>query len=375
MGIQVHNSEEHSMHRQITASDLARRLGTDPAPFVLDVRNPDEHAAWSIPTAVNIPLAELAGRLGELPDGEELVVHCAAGARSAQAAALLVDAGYPVAELAGGMGAWAEVYDTAEITAGDVTIVQVRRRAKGCLSYVVGAGDTAFVVDPSADVEVYEGLATYRGWRIARVFDTHLHADHLSGARMLARRTGASIHLNPADTFDFDYEPLTDGDAFTLPGGTSFGVSVLHTPGHTEGSTIFQVGDGALLTGDTLFVDGVGRPDLAERAEEFARNLHRSLTERVLVADRDALVLPSHHGGDVTVEPDVLVAATVGELIDRLEPLGYDEPDFVRWASAAATDRPPNYVEIINANMGRPRVGYEELRRLELGPNRCSVPA
>jgi len=361
------------MHRQITAADLARRLGTTDAPFVLDVRNPDEHEAC--PTAVNIPLAELPDRLAELPSGEELVVHCAAGGRSAQAAALLVESGYPVAELAGGMGAWAQVYDTAEITAGDVTIVQVRRRAKGCLSYVVGAGDTAFVVDPSADVEVYEALATYRGWRIARIFDTHLHADHLSGARMLARRTGASIHLNPADTFDFDYEPLTDGDAFTLPGGTAFGVSVLHTPGHTEGSTIFQIGDAALLTGDTLFVDGVGRPDLAERAEEFARNLHRSLTDRVLVADREVLVLPSHHGDDVTVEPDTLVAATVGDLVDRLEPLGYDEPAFVQWAASAATDRPPNYVEIVHANMGRPRVGYEELRRLELGPNRCSLPA
>src|SRR3546814_12320613 len=87
------------------------------------------------------------------------------------------------------MGSWAEVYDTAELPAGDATVVQVRRRAKGCLSYVVGAGDTAFAIDPSTKVSVYERVAAERGWRITRIFDTHLHADHLSG-RSEERRVG-----------------------------------------------------------------------------------------------------------------------------------------------------------------------------------------
>jgi glyoxylase-like metal-dependent hydrolase (beta-lactamase superfamily II)/rhodanese-related sulfurtransferase len=363
------------MYRQITATELAERLGGEDSPFVLDVRNPDEHAAWSIPSARNIPLSELADRLGELPHQTEVVVHCAAGGRSAEASVLLVESGFRVAELAGGMNAWAEVYDTAELVAGEATIVQVRRRAKGCLSYVVGAGDTAFVVDPSADVEVYEQVAADRGWRIARIFDTHLHADHVSGARLLASRTGASIHLNPADAFAFDFTPLADADRFTLPGGAEFAVSVLHTPGHTEGSTIFRVGNDAVLTGDTLFVDGVGRPDLAARAEEFAGNLHRSLRERVLTLDDEFVVLPGHYGEDVVVESGTVVGATIAELIRRLEPLGYDEAAFVRWASATMAERPPNYVEIIHANMGRPRLAPEDLRRLELGPNRCSVSA
>ena len=363
------------MHRQITAAELAERLGSDRAPFVLDVRTREEHAAWKIPTACNIPVDELPGRLAELPRGTEIVVHCAAGGRSARAAALLVDAGLPVADLAGGMGAWAEVYDTAELAAGDATIVQVRRRAKGCLSYVVGAGEEAYVVDPSADVDVYLRVAAERGWRITRVFDTHLHADHVSGAPQLASQTGASIHLNPADAFEVDFTPLRDGDRFALGGVTEFGVSVLHTPGHTQGSTIFRVGDHAVLTGDTLFVDGVGRPDLAERAEEFAANLFRSLQERVLTLDREAVVLPGHYGEAVEVEPGRPVGATIAELVERLEPLGYDEETFVRWASAATADRPPNYVEIIHANMGHPRLAPDELRQLELGPNRCSVTA
>src|SRR3546814_5791942 len=89
------------MYRQITATDLAARIGSEDPPCVLDVRNPVEHEAWKITTSVNIPVTELADRLVELPAGTELVVHCAAGARSAQAAAVLVDAGFAVAELSG----------------------------------------------------------------------------------------------------------------------------------------------------------------------------------------------------------------------------------------------------------------------------------
>src|SRR3546814_13123283 len=117
------------MYRQITATDLAARIGSEDPPFVLDVRNPDEHEAWKIATSVNIPVTELADRLGELPAGTALVVHCAARARSAQPAAVLVDAGFDVAQLSGGMGSWAEVYATPHLPAGPPHVMHVRLRA------------------------------------------------------------------------------------------------------------------------------------------------------------------------------------------------------------------------------------------------------
>jgi glyoxylase-like metal-dependent hydrolase (beta-lactamase superfamily II) len=147
---------------------------------------------------------------------------------------------------------------------------------------VVGAGEEAFVVDPSLETDRYMDEAARRGWRITRVYDTHLHADHISGARALAGATGASLHLNPADAFEFAFVPLADGHYFELGGQVHFGVSVFSTPGHTRGSTVFEIGGRAILTGDTLFIDGVGRPDLAERAEEFAHDLYRSLHTKVL---------------------------------------------------------------------------------------------
>ena len=363
------------MYRDISAAELAARLGGDDEPFVLDVREPDEVAEWAISSAVvNVPVAELPARISELPDDREIVVVCASGSRSALASDVLAQQGLRVANLRGGMAAWGALYDwvVTELD-DDVRVVQVRRRGKGCLSYVVGAGDEAFVVDPSLDIEVYLEVAAEHGWQITRVFDTHLHADHVSGARTLAVRAGASLHLNPADTFAFDFVALRDGDAFALGGSAAFSVAALRTPGHTEGSTVYFVDERVVLTGDTLFVDGVGRPDLAERAEEFADNLYRSLHERVLTLPDDALVMPGHYGDAVRVHPDAPVAARLGELRATLAPLTFEEQAFVAWATERSTPRPPNYVEIVHANMGRSELSDTSLRSLEVGPNRCSV--
>ena len=358
--------------RELAAAELAALIGTDREPFLLDVRQPEEVAAWAVPGVVNVPLGELPHRLSEVPGDRQVVAICASGNRSSEATALLARAGYRACNLTGGMAAWSQVYDTAvsELTAGE--IVQVRRRSKGCLSYVVGSGDEALVVDPSLEVDLYVALARSRGWRITRVVDTHLHADHLSGARDLAARTGASLHLSPFDAFEFDFHPLREGERFSLSGGLEVSIAVVRTPGHTEGSVVLTVGDEAVLTGDTLFVDSVGRPDLAERAEEFARNLHRSLREKILALDDSVSVLPAHYGTATRVVPGEPVAASLGRLRATLPALSLDEDDFVEWATTMVTERPPNYVEIVLLNMGRQPV-TEASAQLEAGPNRCSV--
>ncbi len=361
------------MHRDIQTAELACLLGTDDAPLVLDVRDPDEFSRWSIPGAVNIPAGELGERLTELPGDREVVTVCDSGRRSAQAVRVLDAAGLRAADLLGGMQAWGRTYDDVALEAGGARVVQVRRRGKGCLSYLVGAGDRAFVVDPSADVEVYLGLARAHGWQVERIFDTHLHADHLSGARALRDATGATLHLNPADTFDFDYEPLADGQGFELPGGPGLAVRAVHAPGHTRGSTTYLVDGAALLTGDTLFVESVGRPDLADRAEAFAGALYTTLHQKILVLPDSVLVMPGHYGDTVTVRPDDPVAAALGELRRHLDPLGYDEAAFVAWAAGRSTVKPPNYHAIIEANMGRTDAPLDTLRDLESGPNHCAV--
>ena len=360
-------------HHELAADKLAGLLGTDDEPFLLDVREPGEVAGWSMPGAVNIPLGELAARTDEVPSDRPVVALCASGNRSAHATRFLLHHGYRASNLRGGMAAWAQIYDEAVVDVAGVRIVQLRRRAKGCLSYLVGTGGEAFAFDPSLETDRYLDAARRQGWRISRVFDTHLHADHVSGARRLAKQARASLHLNPADAFEFAFEPIEDGDSFELPGGAELAVGASYTPGPTTGSTVFVLDRAAVLSGDTLFVDGVGRPDLADRAEEFAHDLYRSLHDNVLTLADDALVLPAHYGDGLRVVPGEVVGAELRELRRTLTPLSLDEKGFVAWAARRAVPRPPNYVEIVRTNMGRAHHSHRSATHLEAGPNRCSA--
>ena len=169
-----------------TAESLLSLFSTAEAPFLLDVREPDEFAEWTIPNAVNIPLGTLESRLSEMPGDQAILVICAKGARAQAGAELLATHGIDAAVMDGGMAAWATTYDSVEVALAGATVVQLRRRGKGCLSYLVGAGSEAAVIDPSMDIDRYIKLAAKHGFRITHVFDTHLPADHVSGGRALA---------------------------------------------------------------------------------------------------------------------------------------------------------------------------------------------
>jgi glyoxylase-like metal-dependent hydrolase (beta-lactamase superfamily II)/rhodanese-related sulfurtransferase len=355
---------------EVSAAELASVLGTTRAPVLVDVREPDEFEAWAIPGARNVPLSSLGRQLAAVEHDRRVVVVCASGQRSAKAAGALRAAGIDAANLVGGMLAWAGVYDTASMEVGPFAIVQIRRRGKGCLSYVVASDGEALVVDPPSDIERTLDVVSANGWRITRVVDTHLHADHVSGARTLAAATGAVLHLSPGDWLAFPFSPLRGDDRLELGHAD---VRVLATPGHTLGSVVLDLDGRALLTGDTLFVDGVGRPDLADRASEYAEELYRSLEK--LLSDRPdgVLVLPAHYGDSVEVVPDLVVAASLGDVRSAVPQLAWERDRFVAWASTRATARPPSYVEIVRLNAGETTASLEEVQALELGPNRCSA--
>jgi glyoxylase-like metal-dependent hydrolase (beta-lactamase superfamily II)/rhodanese-related sulfurtransferase len=356
----------------ITTYELLPLLDTDESPFMLDVREPDEVEDWKIPGVHNIPLDTLEKRLDEVPRDEAIVVICAKGTRARQGSEILARHDIASDVLAGGMGAWASTYDSVEGVFGGAIIVQLRRRGKGCLSYVIGAGENCVVIDPSLELEQYLSVASAHDWTITHVLDTHLHADHLSGARDLVAATGAQLWLNPSDDFTFDFEPLGDGRSISLAPGVELTVSAVSVPGHTEGSTMYQLGHSAVFTGDTVFLESVGRPDLADQAEAFAHSLYRSVHERVLALDDSITVFPAHYGAVVDVKAREFVARPLGELRKTLPALALSEPEFVAWAIANVKDRPPNYQHIVAINAGRENVNQESAQ-LELGPNRCAV--
>ncbi len=359
------------MISRLSGDELVARL-EGPDLFIVDVREPDEVADWRIPGAHNIPLGSLEARVGEVPRDRDLVVVCALGLRARQGAEVLAAHGLASSVLEGGMSTWATTYDEVAGQFGEATIVQVRRRGKGCLSYVVGAGSKAVVIDPSRDLEKYRGVARDHNWTITHVLDTHLHADHLSGARELAAATGAALWLNPADPFNFDFEPIADAKAIELKPGVDLVVSSVSVPGHTEGSTMYQLGEFAIFTGDTLFLESVGRPDLADQVESFAHHLYHSLHERVLPLPDEILVFPAHFGPQVEVFSGEFVARELGSLRHALPALDLDESAFVQWAIANVKDRPGNYQEIVRINAGLEEMGTDAAQ-LESGPNRCAI--
>lgn len=179
-----------------------------------------------------------------------------------------------------------------------------------CASYLLGCksrGELA-VVDPHVDLlDTYVELAEAQGARIAAVLETHVQADHVSGLPALVERTGATPYLPAGAGVEFDHEPLADGDVVRV-GNTE--IEAISTPGHAAAHHAYLVTDHArvndpwmVLTGDALLVGDAGRPDLHAHgdrtAEEMARTLYRSLTERLLTLPDHLLLYPAHYSGSV----------------------------------------------------------------------------
>jgi hydroxyacylglutathione hydrolase len=231
----------------------------------------------------------------------------------------------------------------------------------GCASYLIGDEKVgvAAVVDPRFEVDEYLELARYMGVRIEHVFETHNHADHVSGHGRLAAATGATIHIHREAAPEYDHEPFDDGDEWELG---SLVVRALHTPGHRPEHTAFALVDlrrgeepWAVLTGDTLFVGDVARPDLAIERSEGARGIFRSLTAKLLGLGGDVEVWPGHLGGSMCGGPgmDMKTSSTIGFERRHNPVLAIaDEDEFVTRALAGLGPQPPNFRAIVELNRG-----------------------
>lgn len=235
------------------------------------------------------------------------------------------------------------------------------RYETGCASYLFGCGmaGEAAVVDPlESNGEACLAFAKAKGLRIAHVIETHVHADHLSGGRDLAARAGAAYHLHRRADVRFPFEPLDGGQRLAL-GNTL--IDVLHTPGHTPESISLLVTDlrrgpepWFVLTGDTLFVGAVGRPDLPGSEEDNAAELHASLHGRLLTLPDEVEIYPAHFAGSacgagMSGKP----ASTIG-FEKRFNPaLALGRDAFVRQLLASTPGKPPEVERNLWRNQGR----------------------
>jgi glyoxylase-like metal-dependent hydrolase (beta-lactamase superfamily II) len=357
----------------ISASDLRTLLEQGRPLTIVDIRRPDDRE-WTIPGSVAIDAYDAvnAGQLGALADlafdARPAVMVCGRGGTARRAAELLRAQGVDALTLDGGMHAWSTAWNTAHATVGGCEIVQVRRTGKGCLSYMVASNDAAVVIDASLAPDVYDELLRTLGWRLVAVVDTHIHADHLSRSRDLAEMAGAPLYLPANDRVRFGFRALNDLDRIQI--GRSQLVA-WRTPGHTAESTTYVLDNLASFTGDSLFIDGVGRPDLhgsKAQARANAALLYSSLG-RLLQLPPSTLVFPGHVAAPIPFD-NVQLSSTI-DRAGRMPLLRMTEAQFVSAVTERMPPLPANHERIIAANeVGEWPQGAQDL---EAGPNRCAI--
>jgi glyoxylase-like metal-dependent hydrolase (beta-lactamase superfamily II) len=285
---------------------------------------------------------------------------------------LLESMGYKTSVLEKGMMGWNSLHQTVDaVNEKDLLLKQIIRVGKGCLSYLIGSNSTkeCFIVDPSQFAEEYANLAKELGFNIKGVIETHVHADHLSGAKALTALTKTKYYVSSDDfKAKADFVDLKNIDEIEIGSNK---IKIIKTPGHTDGSVCFLVNDNALLTGDTLFLEGVGRPDLArsnEATEKGAKILFNSL-EKIKNLDKNLIILPAHF----TSFEKAPVCEKLNTLLNNNKSSKINsEDEFVNYILNNLPMTPPNYEQIKNINNNFIQVARQMGEQLEFGPNRCA---
>ncbi|MCC3372057.1 MBL fold metallo-hydrolase [Cohnella sp. REN36] len=370
----------------MTAKELARIVLAKEELFILDVRNENDFNDWKIEgesiDILNIPYFELLDGVDEamnrIPVGKKLLVVCAKEGSSKFVAEQMVEAGRTnVHYLADGMKSWSEHLEPVKIGGlkDGGSLYQFVRIGKGCLSYMVISDGEAAVIDTLRMTDLYARFAKEQGAKIKHTLDTHLHADHISGGRKLAEEEGATYWLPPKDAGEvtFSYEKLEESRQITV-GNSTIRIQPIYSPGHTIGSTSFIIDDCYLLTGDILFIESIGRPDLAGQAEDWTGDLRETLYKRYKELSQDLTVLPAHFGKVTELGEGGRVMAKLSDLYRNNPGLNIqDEDAFRRTVTENLPPQPNAYREIRQTNMGKLMPDEDEQREMEIGPNRCAV--
>ncbi|HTH23161.1 MAG TPA: rhodanese-like domain-containing protein [Nitrososphaeraceae archaeon] len=409
---------DSSTLKQIDPSGLKKKIDNNEDIFILDVRTPQEYELWRLSydrhrTPKLIPVDNLLAQgsrlIKELPRDKEIITICAHGIRSMAAANFLNQLGYNVKSLSGGMAGWNKVYDVAQVpvpSQASFRIWQIRRVSKGCMGYMISSiqDKKAVVIDPSREIyNSFLKVAEDNGLIIVKVIDTHQHADHVSGVAKLVKNI--KLNINPEivayfSSFEeysgnenmglYNIKYVGNGDLIEV--GKNVKLRVIHTPGHTKGSMSFFIEPSTsnrdrdepegninpyyyyLFTGDTLFIDGIGRPDLRDEAAEFAGILYETYHQKIDKFPPNTLILPAHfNAASIALKHGIPIYETIESLKKKIMLLSMNKEEFVSLITETVPPKPTNYKTIISIN--KKMLPYDEVQipDLEAGPNSCSI--
>lgn len=233
----------------------------------------------------------------------------------------------------------------------------------GCMSYLIGCpqAKVACVVDPKRDVQDYLDDARNNGMKITHIFETHVHADHVSGNMELKSRTGATICMMKDSPVEFDFLPVDEGQVFEFGNAK---LTAINTPGHTPHSISLLVADKSrgqdpwmVLTGDCMFVGDIGRPDLAgaELIDEQVGNLYNSLYEKLGKLPGSIELFPAHGQGSLCGKGmSAKPSSTIGFEMDHNRILNLSREVFRQELTGAFPERPKSFTHIIETNKQGP---------------------
>jgi glyoxylase-like metal-dependent hydrolase (beta-lactamase superfamily II)/rhodanese-related sulfurtransferase len=392
------DNRSHYSPLEIEPYDLKNKMDSGENLYILDVRTPEEYKSWKIsydkhvePSLIPLDKLSSAEQIRNIPKDSEVITVCSHGMRSKMAAEYLSQLGYNVKSIRGGMVAWNKVNDLALIPSKadpNLKIWQIRRISKGCMTYLISYFNDAVVIDPpcSSAASIYE-IAKKNNLRIKALIETHRHADHLSASITIAKETGAILYLSPLEEYEaeqtltngLEMTFLNDGQRIEITNGHYF--DVIHTPGHTIGSMSFKLEalpdvnehserETFLFSGDTLFVDGTGRPDLHDKVDEFSRTLFLTYKKLSSLPD-NTIVLPSHYSK--SMKHEVPIFKTIGEIKAYVRAFKMDKDEFISYLTSSIPPQPMNYKRILQLNKDLLLCNNLHLDDLEAGPNSCGI--
>ncbi len=370
-----------------TANQLFEWITEGPDFILLDVRNEKDFTNWSVEGPcffpyLNIPyfyfIEDVQGSLQRIPKGQKVRIVCSKEGSAKFVAELLCKNGFSdVGYLQQGIVGWGNALVPRKVTptGSPYTLYQCIRPGKASCSYLLISGEEAMVFDPSRNIEVYRSLAAQHGCTIIKTFETHRQADYISGGPLLADEPSCTMLVAPAD-FEgavFPCETVVDGQVIPFSQGGPE-VLAIHTPGHTMGSTCYLIDQAYLLSGDTVFINTAGRPDLGGKWEDWARELYLSLMLRLRDLADDIVVLPGHYTAWSEANDDQLFAGRLGKLRQTVIAFRLpNEKKFAEFIHDNMRPQPGVYAEIRRVNGGWLKVTPEEADTMDLGKNECGA--
>jgi len=370
------------------AEDLFQWVTTGGNEFLLlDVRVNEEFDRFKVEgpflsDMVNVPYVEFVEHeeesVAKVPAAEKVRIVCAKEGSARYVGEILQNNGFKdVRYLEGGIKTWGNMLIPKLVTSDNrYRLYQFIRPGKASCSYGVICDDEMVLFDPSRNVNFYLDFAKKNGARIIRSFETHLQADFISGSKQIAADSGAQIlgHENDFKDATFNCQRIVDHQVYTFSKDRPQ-IKALHMPGHTPGSTSYLIGDKYLITGDTVFILSIGRPDLGGKAEEWSKLLYHTLKTKIAALDDGLVILPGHYMDWREANPSQIFSDTLGNIKKKNSAIYgiSSETQFIDWIKDHMRPQPEVYAEIRKVNAGLLEVDEEEQEVMDLGKNECAA--